>query len=145
MTITRQLESPRCEGGESPLWDAVGQSLLYLDNVGRKVHRHDIGNGTTRTYGMPEPVTAIALRQQGGALVNLSAYSGGIRTGFRFYPDRVPAEVGQRSGVCRTGFREHPDSNPGSVGQSSGRIRTLFRGIRTALDHPGWGEFGGIG
>jgi heat shock protein HslJ len=32
---------------------------------------------------------------------------------FRFHPDRIPADVGQRSGVCRTAFRLHPDSNPG--------------------------------
>jgi hypothetical protein len=36
---------------------------------------------------------------------------------FRLYPDRVPADVGQRSGVCQTGFR----------------------GVRTVPCRPEWG------
>ena len=39
---------------------------------------------------------------------------------FRFDPDRIPADVGQRSGVSRTEFRRHPDNNPGRSGQCSG-------------------------
>jgi hypothetical protein len=58
---------------------------------------------------------------------------------FRFDPDRIPADVGQRSGVCRTGFRRHPDSNPERFGQCSDPVRTAFRGIRTVSRRPsGW-------
>jgi len=29
------LDTPRCQGGESPLWDTAEQSLYFIDNSGR--------------------------------------------------------------------------------------------------------------
>jgi L-arabinonolactonase len=66
-----QLDAPKCEGGESPLWDPTAQTLHYIDNVGCKVHCYHGDIGTSRTYDMPAPVTAIAVRKSGGLVVNL--------------------------------------------------------------------------
>ena len=60
-----------CEGGESPLWDASEQALYFIDNFGKKAHRYQPDIGETRTWDMPEIITAFALRAGGGAVVAL--------------------------------------------------------------------------
>jgi sugar lactone lactonase YvrE len=66
-----RLEAPRCAGGEGPLWDAPEQTLYFIDNTGRRVHRYDPASGATRTWETPSVITALALRQSGGAVVTL--------------------------------------------------------------------------
>jgi sugar lactone lactonase YvrE len=66
-----RVETARCLGGEGPLWDVGEQALYFIDNTGRKAHRHDPAAGTTRTWDMPDVITALALREAGGAVVTL--------------------------------------------------------------------------
>ena len=70
MRVTR-VETRRCLGGESPLWDPAEQVLFFIDNTGRKVHRYDPATGATRSWDMPSVITALALRAGGGAVVTL--------------------------------------------------------------------------
>jgi sugar lactone lactonase YvrE len=70
MRIER-IEAPRCDGGESPLWDARAQVLWFIDNTGQKVHRHHPGTGANASWDMPNIVTALALRESGGVVVAL--------------------------------------------------------------------------
>jgi len=70
MLITR-VETTRCIGGESPLWDPAEQALYFVDNAGRKIHRYDPATGATRSWDMPSVITALALREHGGAVVTL--------------------------------------------------------------------------
>lgn len=70
MRISR-VETRRCRGGEGPLWDVAEQALYFIDNSGRMVHRYHPAMGATRSLEMPSVVTALALRQGGGAIVTL--------------------------------------------------------------------------
>lgn len=70
MRITR-VQTQHCLGGEGPLWDCVQQSLYFIDNTGRQVHRYDRTSGATRSWEMPAVITALALRSNGGAVVTL--------------------------------------------------------------------------
>ncbi|MGB8366557.1 MAG: SMP-30/gluconolactonase/LRE family protein [Rhizomicrobium sp.] len=76
MRIAR-VETRRCRGGEGPLWDPADQALYFIDNTGQKVHRFDPAAGATRSWDMPCVITALALRQDGGAVVTLRS---GIHT-----------------------------------------------------------------
>jgi sugar lactone lactonase YvrE len=71
MTRISRIETSRCLGGEGPLWDVAEQALYFIDNTGRKAHRHDPAAGTTRTWELPSVITALALRASGGAVVTL--------------------------------------------------------------------------
>lgn len=70
MQITR-VETPPVDGGESPLWDVAEQALYFIDNTGQKIHRLDPATGTTRSWEVPSVITALALREKGGAVVTL--------------------------------------------------------------------------
>jgi L-arabinonolactonase len=70
MRIAR-IETRRCAGGEGPLWDPVDQALYFIDNSGQKVHRYDSAAGGTRSWDMPSVITAMALRESGGAILTL--------------------------------------------------------------------------
>jgi L-arabinonolactonase len=70
LRITR-VDTCHCRGGESPLWDPDEQALYFIDNFGKKVHRYDVGSGITRSWDVPEVITALALREHGGAVVAL--------------------------------------------------------------------------
>lgn len=72
MRISR-VETERCGLGEGPLWDVGEQALYFLDVLGRKVHRHDPLSGATRSWTTPAPVSAMALRQSGGAVIAMEA------------------------------------------------------------------------
>lgn len=76
MDIIR-LDTPRCRGGEGPLWDPDEQALYFIDNTGQKVHRYDPATGETRSWDTPSVITALALREGGGAVVTLRS---GIHT-----------------------------------------------------------------
>lgn len=76
MQITK-LDSPRCKGGENPMWDTIEQKLTYIDNSGRKVHAYDLATGATHTLDMPSVITTLVLRRGSGAVVTL-------RTGIHF-------------------------------------------------------------
>ncbi len=76
MKITR-LDAPRCGGGENPMWDVERQVLHYIDNSGMKVHTYDPASGQSSTLDMPAVITALVLRNGGGAVVTL-------RTGIHF-------------------------------------------------------------
>jgi L-arabinonolactonase len=67
----QRVETAWCEGGESALWDCEDQALYFIDNFGKKVHRHQPDAGETRTWDMPDIITALALRAGGGAVVAL--------------------------------------------------------------------------
>lgn len=70
MEITR-MKAPPVDGGEGPLWDVAEQALYFIDNMGQKIHRLDPSNGATRSWDVPSVITALALRDRGGAVITL--------------------------------------------------------------------------
>jgi sugar lactone lactonase YvrE len=66
-----KLETAHCLVGEGPLWDIAEQALYFVDIVGQKVHRYDPASGETQTWGAPNKIGSMALREKGGALLAL--------------------------------------------------------------------------
>ncbi len=58
--------------GESALWDERTGSLLWIDIVGKQVHRLQLSTGNHQKWPTPDFVTAIGLRDDGGAIVSLT-------------------------------------------------------------------------
>lgn len=71
--------------GEGPLWDAQTNRLYWVDTYGPALHSVDAAGGDMKTWNMPEPIGACALREKGGAIVAL-------RSGF-FELDFATGEV----------------------------------------------------
>lgn len=71
--------------GEGPLWDAQTNRLYWVDTYGLALHSVDAAGGDMKTWNMPEPIGACALREKGGAIVAL-------RSGF-FELDFATGEV----------------------------------------------------
>jgi sugar lactone lactonase YvrE len=63
-------ESPRCELGESPIWDERRGILSWIDITGRRLHQRDVA-GAIRTVTLSGTVTAIG-PATGGLLIGAS-------------------------------------------------------------------------
>jgi sugar lactone lactonase YvrE len=58
--------------GESVVWDAARQRLVWVDIGNKRIHRLDPETGHHETWTTPEFVTSIGLRDDGGAVVGLA-------------------------------------------------------------------------
>ncbi len=61
----------RAELGEGPVWDATTDELVWVDILGRRVHRYRPDDGSSRTFETPSPVGAVATRSNGGLVLAL--------------------------------------------------------------------------
>jgi len=64
--------------GESPVWSPAEQALYWVDITGGQIHRFHPATSTADTFDLGEPVTALALRTEGGLVLSL-------RKDFAFY------------------------------------------------------------
>lgn len=58
--------------GESVVWDERNSCLLWVDIVGRRIHRLDVTAMAHEVWPTPEFVTSIGLREDAGAIVGLT-------------------------------------------------------------------------
>jgi len=72
MEITK-LDLPKCRVGEGPVWDVAEQALYYIDILDQKVLRWDPASSDTASWGLPDIVGSMALREGGGAIVALGS------------------------------------------------------------------------
>lgn len=73
--------------GESPVWDASTQKLYLVDIQGRRIHIFRPADGDHRTFDLPDWVTSLSPREQGGLVLTM-------RKRFAFYdPDTDQLEV----------------------------------------------------
>ena len=61
----------RSQLGEGPLWDPRSNRLYWVDTYGPALHSVDAAGKDMKTWPMPEPIGACALRENGGAIVAL--------------------------------------------------------------------------
>jgi L-arabinonolactonase len=61
----------RVKLGESPVWDAKGQVLFWIDIIGRRVYRRDIATGFERSWETPQEVGCIALATDDNLVMGL--------------------------------------------------------------------------
>ncbi len=64
-------ESRDCVG-ESIVWDERNESLLWVDIVGKRIHRLQLATGKHEQWATPDFVTALGLREDGGAIVSFT-------------------------------------------------------------------------
>jgi sugar lactone lactonase YvrE len=57
--------------GESPLWHVGERRLYWVDIQGQKIHRFDPHTSKNETFDLPEIVTCLAFRHEGGLLLTL--------------------------------------------------------------------------
>ena len=57
--------------GESPLWHPAEKRLYWVDIHGKKVHRFDPATGQNETFNLPDLVTCLAFRKEGGLVLTL--------------------------------------------------------------------------
>jgi sugar lactone lactonase YvrE len=95
--MCRPVVDVRNSLGEGPAWDDLAQCLWWVDITGAKLHRLSPGTGRLDTWPMPERVSALALRRQGGLLVALASAFGFFdpATGV---VERLPNPPGLRAG-----------------------------------------------
>jgi sugar lactone lactonase YvrE len=61
----------RAQLGEGPRWDQSTQTLLWVDIVGKRVHRYDPGRGSDEWIQLEELVSFVLPREQGGLVLGL--------------------------------------------------------------------------
>ena len=66
---------PRAELGEGPRWDDASRTLLWVDILGRAVHRFDPATGRDTKVSMPATVSLAVPRAAGGTVI---AMPGGL-------------------------------------------------------------------
>jgi sugar lactone lactonase YvrE len=64
--------------GESPVWDATGHRLYWIDSLAGVLHRLDPASGEVRDFAVPAPIGSFALAARGDAILAL-------RDGFHRY------------------------------------------------------------
>ena len=73
--------------GESPLWDATTQRLYVVDIPVQQIHALSPSDGRYRTFELPDWVTSVSTRAQGGLVLSM-------RKNFAFYdPDSGDLEI----------------------------------------------------
>jgi L-arabinonolactonase len=145
------LDTPRCRGGENPLWSPAEEALYFIDNVGRRAHRYSTVTGATTTWDLPDVITSLALCASGGVVVSLRSElhhldtdSGELRELFRLPLPRVCAfndgKVDRRGrwfvGACTTNVRE-PTTDGGVYRMQAGIVDRLDGDIHFS-NGPAW-------
>jgi sugar lactone lactonase YvrE len=57
--------------GESPVWCSRERVLFWVDITGQKIHQFSPSTHANETFKLPHPVTALAVRKQGGLVLSL--------------------------------------------------------------------------
>lgn len=83
--------------GEGALWSVREAAVLWVDILGRRIHRFRLGDRDRRSWTLPEPVGALIPRKDGPGLM------AGLKSGF------AEIELEPRLSVRRLGVPE-PDS-----------------------------------
>ncbi|HEV8388283.1 MAG TPA: SMP-30/gluconolactonase/LRE family protein [Dongiaceae bacterium] len=80
MSNCNLVAETRDQLGEGPVFVARENALRWVDIVGRRWHRYDLGAGALRTMQLPEGLTSFAPRRKGG-------FVGTFESGFAFLSD----------------------------------------------------------
>jgi len=68
-----RLDLPKCMVGEGPVWDVAEQALYYIDILHKRVFRWNPTTGDLKSWGVPDTIGSMALRESGGAVLALAS------------------------------------------------------------------------
>lgn len=121
--------------GESLVWDAARAQLVWIDIVGKRIHRLDPGTGKASIDATPGFVTSIGLRKDGGYVLGLIKdvvlWDGadGFDPFVRIEPDLPDNRLNEGAvgpdGAFWVGTMQNniaPDASPRDVDASTGRL-----------------------
>lgn len=124
--------------GESVVWDDSRARLVWVDIVGRRIHRLDPVTGEHEIWCTPERVTSIGLRVDGGAVVGLERrialweWGGPFRTICEVEPDRPDNRLNEGvvgpDGAFWVGTMQNnigPNDEPRDIRAAQGRLYRL--------------------
>jgi len=133
--------------GESLVWDEARARLVWVDIIGRRIHRLDPLSGAHESWPTPDLVTSNGLRKDGGAIVGLRKeialwdFGGPFRTIATIEPDRPDTRLNEGvvapDGSFWVGTMANnigPDDAPRAITGEEGRLyRVDADGTVTAL------------
>jgi sugar lactone lactonase YvrE len=67
----KRIGTVHCDVGEGPLWDAMDQSLYFVDVTAAVLWRYDPARETFARWKMQSMIGSLALRENGGAVLAL--------------------------------------------------------------------------
>jgi sugar lactone lactonase YvrE len=121
--------------GESLVWDDRAARLVWVDIIGRKIHRLDPETRAQESWDMPDLVTSIGLTKDGGAIVGLSHeialwdFGGPLVTLAAIEPDRPEIRLNEGvvapDGSFWVGTMANnigPDDEPVDIPDDAGRL-----------------------
>ena len=121
--------------GESIVWDERENALCWVDIVGRRVHRFRPDNAAHESWDMPDLVTSIGLRKDGGAILGLRKslalfdFAGTFRTVCEIEPDQPDNRLNEGvigpDGCFWIGTMQNniaPDGSPQEITARTGRL-----------------------
>src|SRR5262245_16104955 len=124
--------------GESVVWDERGKRLVWVDIIGRRVHRLDPLTLAHDSWDMPDLVTSVGLRADDGAVVGLRKevalwdFGGPLRTLATIEPDlpgnRLNEGVVAPDGSFWVGTMMNnigPDDGPLDIAEDAGRLYSV--------------------
>lgn len=127
--------------GESLIWDDRRDRLIWVDIVGRRIHRLDPGTSAHESWDTPDLVTSIGLRVDGGAIVGLKKavalwdFGGLFRTIEIIEPDRPGIRLNEGvvapDGSFWVGTMVNnigPDDAPVAITQDAGQLFRIETG-----------------
>ena len=74
----RRIAVPPLKTGESPVWDARGNALYFVDIQGPTLFRSDMASGDLKSWLLPADIGSFGLCKAGGMIV-------GLRTGVHLF------------------------------------------------------------
>ncbi|KAA3450799.1 gluconolactonase [Mesorhizobium sp. SARCC-RB16n] len=121
--------------GESLIWDDRRGRLVWVDIIGRRIHRLDPSTGGHESWSTPDLVTSVGLRRDGGAIVGLRKevalwdFDGAFRTIATIEPDRPATRLNEGAvapdGSFWVGTMANnigPDDAPVAIARDEGRL-----------------------
>ncbi|MDX8452129.1 SMP-30/gluconolactonase/LRE family protein [Mesorhizobium sp. VK9D] len=121
--------------GESMVWDDRRGRLVWVDIIGRRIHRLDPLTGNHESWPTPDLVTSVGLRKDGGAIVGLRKevalwdFEGPFRTIATIEPDRPGTRLNEGAvapdGSFWAGTMTNnigPDDAPIAIARDEGRL-----------------------
>lgn len=132
--------------GESAVWDAARQRLVWVDIIGRRIAALDPATGAVQRWSTPEPVTSIGLCADGRAVVGFLKrvaiwdWNGAFETLAEVEPDqpgtRLNEGVVAPTGDFWVGTMAQNFDEDGAPMEMAGHIGRLYRVTPSGKVHP---------